>query len=491
MTDQARKELDVLIVGAGISGIGAAYHLQDQMPGKSFAIVEANSGPGGTWRLHTYPGVRSDSDLYTFGYRFKPWSGKPIAEGALILDYLNEVIDDNNLRDRIEFDTRVTALSWRAEDGRWHATIQKGQTGEVLTYAARFLWMCQGYYDPSRGYTPDWPGFDRYQGTVIHPQHWPEGFDYTGKRVLVIGSGATAATLVPNMADTAGHITMLQRSPTYFWTGANRSKLADFLAALHVPKGLAHRIVRGWILTQHKIIQRMARNNPDKIKARLLSDLRKLLPEGFDVNTHFTPSYRPWQQRLAFVPDGDLFRAVSAGKVSVVTDTIREFTADGVVTSSGQSLPADVVITATGFNLSVMGGIPFDLDGQPVDFSQTVSYRGTLFSGLPNMSYMFGYLRTSWTMRVDLLADYVLRILRHMEASDTQVVTPTVLDPDMPLSPWISEDDFNPGYIKRGLHLLPKQGDRAPWIYDTDYYNESKTLPKAPVDAPELVYTRT
>jgi len=485
---QVNKTLDVLIVGAGISGIGMGCHLQDQMPGKSFAILEARGGIGGTWRIHKYPGIRSDSDLYTFGYRFKPWTGKPIAEAGLILEYLEETIDEFSLRDKIEFDTRVTALSWSSQEGLWTARILRTQTGTELVYKARFLWMCQGYYEPDKGYTPQWPGSESYEGTVIHPQTWPEGFDYSGKKVLVIGSGATAATVVPNMADKAGHVTMLQRSPTYFYTGENRSKLADFLNAVGAPKDLTHRLTRWWILLFHQIVQSQARSNPEFVKKRLMKDIRALLPKGFDVEKHFTPAYRPWQQRLAFVPDGDLFRAVTAGKVSVVTDQIKTFTPEGVMTQSGEHLEADVIITATGFNLSVMGGIPFDLDGEPLDFSKVFTYRGCLFSGVPNMAYMFGYLRTSWTMRVDLVSDFVLRVMRHMEETGTQVVTPTPADPAMPALPWIAEDDFNPGYIKRRQMLLPKQSDRDPWIYNTDYYTERKELPKAPVQEPELIY---
>lgn len=489
-TQDVTKVLDVLIVGGGISGIGVGYHLQDQMPGKSFAILDANKDIGGTWHIHTYPGVRSDSDLFTFGYRFKPWTGTPVADGDRILDYLNEVIDENGLREKIELNTRVMSLSWSSSEAMWTARIRKGETGEALLYKARFLWMCQGYYDPSAGYTPDWPGFDQYEGDVIHPQTWPEDYDYSGKDILVIGSGATAATIIPNMADKAGHITMLQRSPTYFWTGENRSKLLEFLQALRVPAKLSHSIVRNWVLFWHKMVHAQSRKNPEKVKAKLLDNLKTQLPDGFDIDTHFTPSYRPWQQRLAFVPDGDLFDKVRAGKVSVVTDTIKTFTKDGVLTDGGAQLTPDLVITATGFNLQVMGDIPFDLDGKPVDFADHVTYRGVSFEGLPNMSYMFGYLRTSWTMRVDLVADFVLRILRHMDSTGKTVVTPELgADADMARLPWIADDDFNSGYIKRGQAKMPKQGDRAPWTYNTDYYQECKTLPKVPVDEPALVYS--
>jgi cation diffusion facilitator CzcD-associated flavoprotein CzcO len=488
----AAKTVDVLIVGAGISGIGAAVHLQDQMPGQSIAIVDANAEFGGTWRIHTYPGIRSDSDLYTFGYRFKPWKGKPVADGDVILDYLREVIEENGLRDKIEYSTRVTKLSWSSAQGMWSAEIFKADTGETLTYRTKFLWMCQGYYDPSKGYTPTWPGFDSYEGTVIHPQTWPDDFDYTGKKILVIGSGATAATLVPNMADKAGHITMLQRSPTYFWTGANRSGLADFLRKLHAPEALTHKLVRWWILTQHKMVQRAAREKPEKVKKKLLDDIKALLPDGFDVDKHFSPRYRPWQQRLAYVPDGDLFHAVNGGKVSIVTDTIQTFTKDGVLTDGGEHLKADVIITATGFNLSVLGGIPFDLDGEPVDFSKRIAYRGMMFAGIPNMSFIFGYLRNSWTMRVDMLSDFVIKLLRRMEETGSDICTPT-LGPDeqgMVAKPWIAEDDFNSGYFKRSAHLLPKQGDREPWLFNTDYYSERKVLPHLQADEKALVYSK-
>lgn len=485
--------VDVLIVGAGISGIGVAYHLQDQMPEISFAIVEARADFGGTWRIHNYPGIRSDSDLYTFGYRFKPWAGKPVADGQSILSYVGEVLDENDLRRKIAFNSKVMAADWVSGPGVWNVSVRNTQTDQDIVYRAKFLWMCQGYYEPSQGYTPDWPGFADYEGEVVHPQTWPKGLDYADKNVLVIGSGATAATLVPNMAETAGHITMLQRSPTYFWTGENRSKLADFLGKLHLPDSLTHKIVRWWILSFHRRVHAYSKKRPELVKRRLLDGVREHLPEGFDIDKHFSPSYRPWQQRLAYVPDADLFKAASAGKVSFVTDTIKTFTRDGVLTEGGEDLKADLIITATGFNLSVMGGILFSVDGEAFDFSQSYTYRGVMFSGMPNMTYMFGYLRTSWTMRVDLVADYILRLLKHMQKTGMDVCTPTLRDKDrnMAMNSWIPEEDFNPGYIKRSGHLMPKQGDHAPWTYVSDYYQERNILPKARFDDGALVFRKT
>ncbi|WP_037313488.1 flavin-containing monooxygenase [Ruegeria halocynthiae] len=487
------EQFDILIIGAGISGIGVAHHVQEQLPDAKFAILEAAGEIGGTWRIHTYPGIRSDSDLYTFGYRFKPWKGKPVAERDKILRYLNDVVDENNLRDKIRFDTGVTGANWSSEDGIWTITTRDGQTGEERVFQTKFLWMCQGYYDPSKGYTPDWPGFNEYKGQVVHPQTWPDDLDYTGKRVVVIGSGATAATLIPNMADRAGHITMVQRSPTYFWTGPNRNKLADFLRALRLPDKFVHRMVRWWKLKDDQLIHGMAKRKPDMVRQKLLDGVRAALPEGFDVDTHFSPSYRPWQQRLAYVPDADLFKAMSSGKVSVVTDSIERFTESGLITGSGEQVDADIIITATGFNLSVMGGLPFSIDGEPFDFSKAVSYRGVLLSDLPNMAHMFGYLRSSWTLRVDLVSDFVIRMLKHMRANGADVVVPTLRDneQDMALQPWVSEDEFNPGYLKRLGHLLPKQGAHEPWQFVSDYYVESKTLPKARFDDGALVFHKS
>lgn len=483
------EHFDVLIVGAGISGIGAAHHLSEKCPEKSFVILENKASFGGTWRQHTYPGIRSDSDLYTFGYGFKPWAGKPIAEAGAILDYMEEAIEDDHIGDRIRYQHQVLSASWSSDEQRWLIEARRKDSGELVCYSANFLWMCQGYYRHEKGYMPEWEGMKEFKGPIVHPQTWPEDLDYKGKRVLVIGSGATAATLVPNMADDCEHITMLQRSPTYFWTGENRNELADRLRMLGIDEQTVHDIVRKDILKTHEDIQSLSVQAPEMVKDELFKVIREYLGEDFDM-THFTPSYRPWQQRLAYVPDGDLFESIKSGKVSVVTDHIERFTEKGILTKSGELLEADIIITATGFNISVMGDIAFDVDGEPVDFGNTYTYRGLMNSGVPNMSYMFGYLRTSWTMRVDMVCDLVCRLLNRMDERGATSVTATPLESerDMEMLPWISEDEFNPGYLKRSLHLMPKQGTHEPWTYIADYYVEREILPNLDLDEPQLVY---
>ena len=488
----ACEHFDVLIVGAGISGVGAAHHLLEKCPDKRFVMLETKTSYGGTWRQHTYPGIRSDSDLYTFGYRFKPWTGQPIASAGAILDYMGEAIEQDNLEQHIRYQHEVVTASWSTEQQLWFIEARNKESGESIHFSCHFLWMCQGYYQHAEGYTPQWDGMSDFKGPIVHPQTWPEDLDYMGKRVVVIGSGATAATLIPNMAADCSHITMLQRSPTYFWTGENRNELADQLRELEVPEEWVHEIVRRSILKLSRDVQYFSMSNPELVKEELFKVIREYLGEDFDMS-HFTPSYRPWQQRLAYVPDGDLFEAIKSGKVSVVTDHIDRFTEDGILTKSGELLEADIIITATGFNLSVMGEIAFDLDGEPVDFAKTFTYRGIMNSGIPNMSWMFGYLRTSWTMRVDLVSDFVCRLLNKMDAQGYGVCTPTLReeDRDMAVLPWIEDEEFNAGYLKRSMHLLPKQGGNEPWAFCRDYYVEKDLLPALDLDEDALVYTKS
>ena len=489
---QALEEVahfDVLIVGAGISGIGAAHHLGEKCPGKTFVMLETKASFGGTWRQHTYPGIRSDSDLYTFGYEFKPWTGQPIANGKAILNYLEEAIEDDDIAEHIRYQHEVLSASWSSEKQAWLLQVRRNDNGDTVFFSCNFLWMCQGYYRHAQGYTPQWQGMEDFAGPIVHPQTWPKDLDYRGKRVVVIGSGATAATLIPSMADDCEHITMLQRSPTYFWTGENRNELADQLRELDVPEEWVHEIVRRSILKLAQEIQYASVSDPDIIKEELFRVIREYLGEDFDMS-HFTPSYRPWQQRLAYVPDGDLFESIKAGKVSVVTDTIDRFTESGILTDSGELLEADIIITATGFNLSVMGDIAFEVDGEAVDFGKTFTYRGLMNSGVPNMAFMFGYLRTSWTMRVDLASDFVCKLLNHMDSKGARVCTPTLREQDrsMAVLPWIDEEEFNPGYMQRSKHLMPKRGDVEPWTFSADYYTEREQLPLVDLDEDVLVY---
>ncbi len=483
-------ELDVLIVGAGISGIGAAWHLQQRCPDKRLLILESQDGFGGTWRTHRYPGIRSDSDLFTFGYRFKPWMGKPIATAAEIQAYLGEVIDENRLALHIRYGHAVTAAEWHSDAQRWIVTAR--HEGQERRFSARFLFMCQGYYRHDAGYTPQWPGLASFAGRIVHPQTWPDDLDLTGKRVVVIGSGATAATLIPAIAGPCAHVTMLQRSPTFFITGRNANELADMLRQLDIPPEWTHEIVRRKVLFDQAAFTRRCVAEPEVVRKELLAGVRAALGPGNEalVEQHFNPRYRPWQQRIAFVPDGDLFKVVREGRASVVTDEIESFVPEGLRLKSGALLEADVIVTATGFHLSVLGDIGFTIDGRPLDFAQTVGWRGAMFSGVPNLAWVFGYFRASWTLRADLLAEFVCRLLRHMDQRGATVATPTLrgVDQGMELRPWVEPENFDPGYIRRGIHLLPRQGSQGPWLHRQDYALDKDELPQADLEDGSLVY---
>ncbi|WP_309643906.1 NAD(P)/FAD-dependent oxidoreductase [Phenylobacterium sp.] len=486
---QTVEHFDVIIVGAGISGIGGAYHLATQRPGTSYVVLETQESFGGTWLTHKYPGIRSDSDLYTFGYRFKPWTGTPIATAAEILAYMNEVIEDNDLGGHIRYGHRITSAKWSSQDNLWSLEAVRSDTGETVRLTTNFLWMCQGYYRHSTGYTPEWEGMADYKGQIVHPQTWPENLDYKGKKVIVIGSGATAATLAPAIAGDCEHVTVLQRSPTYFIPGRNANELADTLRQLQIDETWIHEIVRRKILFDQAGFTKRALEEPEVVKQELLAGVRAFLPED-QVVKHFMPTYRPWRQRIAFIPDGDLFQGIRAGKASVVTDEIDRFTENGILLKSGETLEADIIVTATGFDLNVLGDIDFAIDGQPLDFSKTVTYRGMMFTGVPNLIWVFGYFRASWTLRADLIGDFVARLLTHMEAKGAKRVTPALRpeDKDMPLLPWIDPENFNPGYLMRGMHLLPRSGDKDDWRHTQDYWAEKDALPAIDLDDPAFVY---
>jgi cation diffusion facilitator CzcD-associated flavoprotein CzcO len=487
-----QEHFDVLIVGAGISGVGAAYHLKTQLPGSTFAALETQDSFGGTWITHKYPGIRSDSDLHTFGYRFKPWVGPPIASASEILKYMGEVIDDNDLGKHIRYGHTIKRADWSSTDNRWTLQVVRKSDGKTLTMTAGFLWMCQGYYRHDKGYTPEWAGMDSFKGRIVHPQTWPEDLDYKGKRMIVIGSGATAATLVPNVANDVAHVTMLQRSPTYFIPGRNAIDIAEQLRALQVDEEWIHEITRRQILKMQDEFTARSRNEPEAVKAELLAAVKLFLGEDFDVETHFTPKYRPWRQRIAFIPDGDLFQGIASGKASVVTDEIERFTEKGILLKSGKELEADIVVTATGFDLLPLGDIDFHINGEALKFGDTVTYRGMMFTGVPNMAWVFGYFRASWTLRVDIMADFIVRLLKHMKtigAKRVEVAVPPKLK-DMKLSSWIDPEDFNPGYIMRGMHLLPRRGDLRDWQHTQDYWNEKDELPAIDLNGEEFVYDR-
>jgi cation diffusion facilitator CzcD-associated flavoprotein CzcO len=478
------EHFDVVIIGAGISGIGSAYHLSHQCSGKSFVVLEALESFGGTWLVHKFPGIRSDSDLFTYGYRFKPWTSAPIATGEEILKYMAEVIEENDLGRYIRYHHRVTSAAWSSETNRWDLEVTRTGTGQRLRITAGFLWMCQGYYRQDQGYTPPWPGMERYEGRVVHPQNWPQDLDYAGKDVLVVGSGATMATIVPAMAPECAHITVLQRSPTYFLPIVNRQELAETLREIDVPEDWIYTIMRKKSVHDQQILVRLAKEDPEFVKTQLLNGIRQFLPEDFDLDEHFNPRYRPWQQRLALVPDGDLFKSIAAGQVSFVTDQIASFTEKGVALESGDELTADIIVTATGFNLSILGDIPFTVDGRPLDLADTVTYRGIMFTGVPNLAWVFGYFRVSWTLRSDLVGDFVCRLLEHMDGLGAKRVTPTLRAEEVgePRLPWFDPEDLNPGYLMRSVQFLPKRLDKPEWQHTQDYWRERDDLPAVDLD---------
>jgi cation diffusion facilitator CzcD-associated flavoprotein CzcO len=483
------EHFDVVIVGAGISGVGAAHHLQEQCPDRSFVILESLESFGGTWWTHRYPGARSDSDLYTYGYRFKPWTGAPIASKDEILTYMADVIEDDSLEAHIRCGHTVTRATWSSDEKKWKLDVVR-TTGEYVSVTADFLWMCQGYYRQSQGHTPEWLGLENFLGPVVHPQTWRSDLEYADKDVLVIGSGATAATLIPAIANQCRHVTMLQRSPTFFYIRTNVNEVADMLRQLDIPDEWVHEIVRQKIVLDAGIITQLALDYPELAREELLKPIREILGESYDIDTHFNPRYRPWQQRIAVVPDGDLFQCIRDGTVTVVTDEIDSFNETGVNLTSGKFVQADVVVTATGFNMNVLGDIEFIIDGSILDFAKTITYRGLMFTGLPNLVEVFGYYRSSWTLRVDLIGDFVCRLLNHMKDLGVGTVVPGLRahDEDMALRPWVDPEEFNAGYLLRALEYLPQQGDKDPWRNALSYEVEKVDLPVADLDDGTLLF---
>jgi len=483
------EHVDVLVVGAGISGIGAACHLQTSCPDRSFMILEGRADIGGTWDLFRYPGVRSDSDMHTLGYSFKPWKQpKAIADGSSIMAYLRETVDEYDIERFIRFNHRVTTASWSTDDARWTITATRTDTNETITSTCSFLFMCSGYYSYRAGYTPEFPGIDDFEGTVVHPQEWPEDLDYADQRVVIIGSGATAMTLVPAMANDAEHVTMLQRSPTYVIALPAVDPIANILRKV-LPDKLAHRIVRKKNIVLGQLFYDWTRRRPEQVRKRLLGFTRKAIGDEM-VEQHFTPSYDPWDQRLCVIPDADLYAVLNDGSASVVTDHIDTFTRTGIRLQSGEHLDADIIVTATGLQLVTVGEIDVTIDGEQVDFSQTWSYKGLAYSGIPNLVSTFGFINASWTLRVDITCDFVCRLLNHMRATGTDYCVPTLRpsDADMPARPYI--DDFSAGYIRRIMPMMPRQGDRAPWLNTQRYRQDVKLITKTPVDDDVMQFHR-
>ncbi|MEE3099100.1 MAG: NAD(P)/FAD-dependent oxidoreductase [Pseudomonadota bacterium] len=482
--------VDVLIVGAGISGIDAAHHLKEGHPGRSFLMLERQTSFGGTWRTHRYPGIRSDSDLHTFGFKWKPWTGPTLATAEEILAYLDEAIEEEGLAPRIRYGHEVLRADWDGEAALWTLDVLRLEDDARLTFTCNFLWMCQGYYRHQKGYTPQWEGMAEFRGDIVHPQTWPEDLETEGKRIVVIGSGATAATLVPAVAGKCAHVTMLQRSPTWFYPRPTRDEFAEVLKGLDLPQAQYHDIMRRKILKDGATTIRRSFEEPDALAQALLAGVRAHLGEDFDLERHFKPDYRPWRQRLAVVPDGDMFKAMRRGEASVVTDGIARFEEGGVRLTSGDLLEADIVVTATGFDLCAMGDIAMSVDGRMLDLSKTWTHRGILFSDVPNLAWTFGYLRTSWTMRANLVSEFVCRLLARMDADGARTVTPRLRDEDrqMPPQPFITEENFNAGYIMRGIGIMPMQGNKLPWLMTQDYQIDKDEIPEADLDDGTLVY---
>jgi cation diffusion facilitator CzcD-associated flavoprotein CzcO len=482
--------VDVLVVGAGLSGIGAAYHLSSECPDRTFTILEGRSDLGGTWDLFRYPGIRSDSDMHTLGYSFKPWNHeKAIADGPSIMAYLRETVEEYDIARHIRFDHHVDAASWSSDTARWTVRAHRTDTGEPVEVTCSVLFMCSGYYSYTGGYPAEIPGIERFGGRVVHPQFWPDDLDYTGQRVLVIGSGATAMTIVPAIAPDVEHVTMLQRSPTYVVSRPERDEIANSLRRV-LPDRVAYKLTRRKNIALGQFFYGRTRTQPDKIRRLLLKGVREQLgPELTDA--HFTPSYNPWDQRLCLIPDGNLYKAIRSGKASVVTDLIETFDEHGVVLKSGARIDADIAITATGLQLVTLGEMNFEVDGEPIDFSRTVTYKGVAYSDVPNLVSTFGYINASWTLRSDLIARYVCRLLDHLRDTGTDQFTPRLRpsDADMPRRPWI--EDFSSGYMQRMMPMLPKQGDRAPWLNPQRYKADREALLRAPVDDGAMQFTRT
>ena len=483
----ALEHFDVLIVGAGLSGIGGACHLLRESPGKTYAILEQRGASGGTWDLFRYPGIRSDSDMYTLGYAFKPWTeAKAIADGPSILNYVRQTAKEFGVDEHIRYHHKVVRASWSSTDARWTVEAERGPQRELVRLSCRFLYMAAGYYNYEEGYSPKFPGAERFQGRLVHPQKWTPDIDYKGKRVVVIGSGATAVTLVPEMAKDAAHVVMLQRTPTYVVSLPAEDRLANVLRKV-MPVKLAYAITRWKNVLRAMFFYWLARRHANVMKGLVRAGLKKELGRDYDIRTHFKPPYEPWDQRLCLVPDADLFKALRAGRAEMVTDHIETFTEKGIRLKSGRELEADIVVSATGLNLLLLGGMQMTVDGQAVEAPKTLSYRGMMVSDVPNMAFAVGYTNASWTLKCDLVAEYFCRLINYMDRHGYRQCTPRRNDPSVKEEPLI---DFNSGYVQRAIDQFPKQGSKMPWKLYQNYIRDLLTLRFRPVDDGVMEFTR-
>jgi cation diffusion facilitator CzcD-associated flavoprotein CzcO len=481
--DSSGTDFDVLIVGAGISGIGAAYHLATRSPDRTFAILEGRDAIGGTWDLFRFPGIRSDSDLFTFGFAFKPWaSDKSIAGGGLILDYLHETVAENDLGRHIRFGHRVTGARWSSDTACWTVTAQRADDGEIVEWTCRFLFSGTGYFDYEQGFTPQFDGIDEFAGPVIHPQFWPEDLNYAGKRVVIIGSGATAVTILPAMTGIAAHVTMLQRSPSYMLSLPAEDPIANALKRV-IGLRRAYRITRRKNIFIQRGIYKASQRYPRLVRRLLMADAKRRLPKGYDVGTHFNPAYDPWDQRMCLVPDGDLFEAISSGGAAVVTDRIDRVTRDGIRLASGTMLEADIIVTATGLNILPMGGITLTVDGADVDLPEATVYKSMMLSDVPNFAFAIGYTNASWTLKVDLVCEHLCRLLAHMDEHDADMVVPVR---DYGVTERRPLFNLTSGYVQRGIQRFPHAGTHGPWTADMAYERDVARLRDGPVDGPDL-----
>jgi len=480
------EHLDVLIVGAGLSGIGAARYLQARCPRVSYAIFEARDAIGGTWDLFRYPGVRSDSDMFTLGYSFRPWqSPQVIAGGDAILTYITDTAAETGVDGRIRLGHQVVRASWSTGEARWHIVARRTDTGETVEITCGFVFSCTGYYRYDRGYLPDFAGLDRFGGMIVHPQSWPSDLGYAGQRVIVIGSGATAVTLAPALAETARHVTMVQRSPTYIAPLPARDPIAEAVGRILPPRqaGPAMRWFKA--LTTQGFFQ-LSQHRPELVKRMVRRQISRQLPARYDIDTHFTPRYNPWDQRFCIAPDGDLFKAISNGSVSVVTDHIDTFTERGLLLKSGDELEADIIVTATGLNLQVIGGLEVSVDGRAVDFARTLNYKGMMYSDVPNLASAFGYTNASWTLKCDLTCEYVCRLINYMDRHGYRKCMPHNVDPSITELPSLN---FSSGYVQRSVAQMPKQGSKRPWRLYQNYALDIVTLRFGKVDDGVMQYS--